>query len=300
MHALDRLIQLARVQGVLDLRCLLSGPLEIDHQAEPEGVAAYHVVLAGQCQLQRPGTTDLKLTGGDILLLPRGQAHVIRIASAALRPRAPESHFNGAVQVRSNVASGAAELDLLCGRFAYAYPSALIDVLPDVVLVRSNDPDLKLLVSILRRETETAMPGAQSIVGAVSGALFAMVVRHWLNETPGVTEILAVLSHPRVGLAVTAMLLAPGEPWTIALLAQRAAMSRASFMRAYASLSTQTPMEALGRIRMQQAGYLLTHSNDKIGDIAAAVGYTSETAFAKKFSETLKATPRQFRAAHRS
>ena len=298
-QALDRLIQLARVQGILDLRCLLNGPLQIDHGAEPKGIAAYHVVLAGTCLLQMPGLADLQLGAGDIVLLPRGQTHLIQILGEA-KPQPPATHFNGALLVRSNVASGVPALDLLCGRFAYAYPTALIDALPDVIHVRSMDSDMDALVATMRREAEAAQPGAVVIVGAMSTALFAMTLRSWLSSAPQLAGVLALLSHARVSQAVTAMLDAPGEPWTIALLAKRAAMSRASFMRAYASLSSDTPLESLARMRMQQASQLLAHSTRKISDIAAAVGYLSEAAFAKKFKEVFQLPPGQFRAQHQT
>ena len=78
MDALDRLIQLSRLQGALDLRCLLSGQWELDHPPAPPSEAVYHVVLAGSCFLKFRGKADVRLETGDIVMLPRGDAHVLQ------------------------------------------------------------------------------------------------------------------------------------------------------------------------------------------------------------------------------
>ena len=295
MQALDRLISLARIEGRLDLRCLLNGPLEVDHASEPLGVSSFHVVLDGQCALRRHGAQDVALVAGDIVLLPRGQAHVIVLPETTLAARQPTTHFNGTVLVRSNVASGVPALDLLCGRFAYASPATLIEALPDIIKVRFTDTSLDLVVSAMRRECEAPLAGSQTIVGAMSTALFAMTLRAWLDHAPELAGVLALLSSKRVGQAVIAMLEHPGKPWSIALLADQAAMSRASFMRSYTNLSTESPLQFLGRVRMQRASGLLTDSNRSIGDVAAEVGYASETAFARKFKEIFAVSPGQYR-----
>lgn len=48
-------------------------------------------------------------------------------------------------------------------------------------------------------------------------------------------------------------------------------------------------------LRMQKAQQLLTGSNKKLFDIAAAVGYESELAFMKAFKRTFGMTPTQYR-----
>jgi AraC family transcriptional activator of mtrCDE len=294
MQALDRLIQLSRVQGALDLRCLFRGPVEIDHAPEPLGVAAYHIVLDGECALRRPGFADTQLRAGDIALLTRGDAHVIGVAGNA-PPHAMQSHFNGALTVRSNHGGEGASLDLLCGRFEYATPALLIDALPDFIHLSMDDAALAALVATMRRESEEVQAGAQSIVSALSTALFTMILRAWLTRDPSLGGVLALLANRRVGQAVIAMLEKPAEAWTLERLASLAAMSRATFVRAFSALIDDTPLVLLGKIRMQLASRLLTHSTKSIDDVAAEVGYQSEAAFSKKFKETFGVAPGRFR-----
>ncbi len=314
MDALDRLIDLSRLQGALDLRCLLGGEWELDHPHAPVGEATYHVVLSGQCTLRLRGQTDVALEAGDIAMLPHGDAHVLVNHAAAddasrstgspatTLPPAGEmqSRHNGVVTVRSNTPESAATLDLLCGRFTYANKALLMDVLPGLVkssFASAEVPDLAHLVGMMRRESSDAGAGAHSIVSALSTALFTLVLRAYLAQQPSTTDILALLSNPRLGPSVIAMLERPAEKWTIEMLAQQSAMSRATYMRAFSALTTDSPMSLLGRIRMQLAGSLLVRSAKSIGEIADDVGYQSESAFSRKFKDAYGVGPGQFRQA---
>ncbi|MDR5834707.1 AraC family transcriptional regulator [Caballeronia sp. LZ034LL] len=307
MDALDKLIQLANLSGALDLRCLLSGPLELDHAPAPAGEAVYHVVLDGACAILRPGHAPLELRAGDIFVLPRGDAHVLSIEArdaGALRVEANgdvEKRDNGAVIVKSNCSERDPAVDLLCGRFLYAPRALLVDVLPDVVHVsfsRTSAPYLDPLVQTMRREAEDAQLGAPSIVTALSTALFTMVLRAWLASQPSLAGVLGLLSNRRLGASIIAMLERPAEPWTLEMLAKEAAMSRATFMRAFSAHSESSPLALLSHVRMQLASTMLTRTRKSIADVAADVGYQSEAAFSKRFKELYGVAPGRFRQAN--
>jgi AraC family transcriptional regulator, activator of mtrCDE len=305
MDALDRLIQLSRLQGALDQRCLLGGQWALDNPRRADGEAAYHVVLAGNCLLRLHGRPDVLLETGDIAMLPRGDAHVLACvpehengSPAADGSQTMQSRDNGAVSIHTNVDESAATLDMLCGRFNYAPNALLIDVLPDVVKMsfeRSEVPGLANLVGMMRREASEAAPGAQSIVSALSTALFTLLLRAHLEQQPSTSDILGLLANPRLGPSVIAMLERPSEKWTIDMLAQQSAMSRATYMRAFSALTTDSPMNLLARIRMQLAGTLLARTPKSIGEIADEVGYQSESAFSKKFKDAYGVGPGRFR-----
>ncbi|BAO87236.1 AraC family transcriptional regulator [Caballeronia cordobensis] len=300
MDALDKLIQLANLSGALDLRCLLSGPLELDHAPAPAGEAVYHVVLDGECTVLRRGQTPLELKAGDIFFLPRGDAHVLSVRACAAGPTAGamQARDNGAVTVRSNCGEVAPGVDLLCGRFLYAPRALLIDVLPDVVYVsfsNASAPYLAPLVQTMRREAEDSQLGAPSIVTALSTALFTMVLRAWLAGQPSLAGVLGLLANRRLGASIIAMLERPAEPWTLEMLAKEAAMSRATFMRAFSAHSDSSPLALLSHVRMQLASTMLTHTKKSIADVAAEVGYQSEAAFSKRFKELYGIAPGKFR-----
>jgi AraC family transcriptional regulator, activator of mtrCDE len=303
MDALDRLIQLANLSGALDLRCFLSGPLEVDHPHAAAGEATYHVVLDGTCKILRQAQPPLELKAGDIFFLPRGDAHVLSIeagsGSGSGKAPALKNQDNGVVTVKSNSSERSAHLDLLCGRFFYAPRALLIDVLPDVVRVSfssENAPYLESLIMAMLRESREAQLGAPSIVTALSTALFTMVLRAWLVGQPSVAGVLGLLANRRLGASIIAMLERPADPWTLELLAKEAAMSRATYMRAFSAHSDSSPLALLGHVRMQLASTMLTRTKKSIADVAADVGYQSEAAFSKRFKELYGVAPGRFRA----
>jgi AraC family transcriptional activator of mtrCDE len=301
MYALDRLIQLTRLEGSLDLRCLLGGDWALDHARAPDGEAVYHVVLSGECVLRVRGQDDVLLVAGDIAMLPRGDAHLLASSADVHDPDVSppmNTHFNGAVTVRTNIDGGVPSLDLLCGRFNYAPNALLIDVLPDVVTMSSahdDVADLAHIVGMMRKEANDAGPGARSIVSALSTALFTLLLRAHLALQPATGDVLALLANPRVGSSVIAMLEQPAQKWTIDMLAARSAMSRATYMRVFGALTTDSPMSLLTRIRMQLAGTLLMRTPKSIGEIADEVGYQSESAFSRNFREAYGVGPGKYR-----
>jgi AraC family transcriptional activator of mtrCDE len=211
---------------------------------------------------------------------------------------AMQSHSNGVVTIRSNCGETSANLDLLCGRFSYAANALLIDVLPDVVKASFTGavvPDLAGIVGMIRREAEFAKAGAQSIISSLSTTLFTMLLRAHLEQQPSAADVLALLANARLGPSVIAMLERPAEKWTIEMLAAQSAMSRATYIRAFSALTTDSPMVLLGRIRMQLAGVLLTRTARSVAEIAEEVGYQSESAFSRKFKEAFGVGPGRFR-----
>jgi AraC family transcriptional activator of mtrCDE len=52
MDALGLILDLVRARVMLDIRCLFGGQFDAPHADLPEGEAAFHLVLSGQCQLQ--------------------------------------------------------------------------------------------------------------------------------------------------------------------------------------------------------------------------------------------------------
>jgi AraC family transcriptional activator of mtrCDE len=83
MDTLSRLLDLARPQASLDLRCLLTGPFDIDHAPMEAGIAPFHLVLGGACVVEAASGAQVRLQAGDFMLFPRGAAHRMRDAQRA-------------------------------------------------------------------------------------------------------------------------------------------------------------------------------------------------------------------------
>ena len=297
MNAIDTLITLADVRGSLDLRCQFQGTWALAHDRELTGVAPYHIVLHGQCWMELPDGGRLKLVAGDIVVLPGGIDHVLASDGERVTPSRPQRLIGGLLPVERF--GDGAELDLLCGRFLYQPGTLLFSALPDHLVIPSQALDigdpLHSLVALLRVEAEANHPGGQFMVNALTSALFTLVLRAWLERSPQHEGSLALLSDKRLGRAWHAMLEDPAREWTIEALAERASMSRATFMRGFSKLSGSSPWALLTQVRMQLAYSLLSRSQHGLSDIAVQVGYQSQAAFSKVFKDTYGIAPGQMR-----
>src|SRR5262249_46436028 len=98
-----------------------------------------------------------------------------------------------------------------------------------------------------------------------------------------------------IGPAVALLHERPHEPWTVASLAHRVALSRSVFATRFTQLVGEPPLRYLMRLRLNVATTRLRSSNDKLGAIAAATGYESVAAFVKAFKRHLRITPGEYR-----
>ena len=287
MDTLSRLIDLARPQASLDLRCLLTGGFDIDHAPMEAGIAPFHLVLDGECVVETAGGAQVALQAGDFMLFPRGAAHRVRDIGRTVATAPLTLSHDGMLPLRRNDErndehEGGADLDLLCGRFVYAPGSSalLLNALPDPFHVSLGSVQtlgaLQTVIALMRTEAEQRQPGALAIVTALSHALFAMALRVHGEQNASTAGVLALLADARLGASVQGMLSAPERAWTIAELGERAGV---------------TVMDFLTQIRMTIACDLLRRTQRSAAEIGEAVGYQSEAAFGKAFAQSVGVTP---------
>ena len=77
---LSAMTPLLRVRPELQDVCRFAFQWDTVHEAEPPGWAQFHIVTKGRCLLERYGAEPLRLEAGNLLLLPHGDAHVVRSA----------------------------------------------------------------------------------------------------------------------------------------------------------------------------------------------------------------------------
>ncbi|RDK03373.1 AraC family transcriptional regulator [Paraburkholderia lacunae] len=308
MDTLSRLIDLARPQCSLDLRCLLTGGFDIDHTPMEAGIAPFHLVLGGSCVVETADGARIALGAGDFMLFPRGAAHRVRDVQQAPAIAPLTLSDDGMLPLRRNnddssdlQGRGGADLDLLCGRFVYAPGSSalLLNALPDPFHVSLGGVQtlgaLQTVIALMRAEAEQRQPGALAIVTALSHALFAMALRVHGERNAAGSGVLALLADARLGASVQGMLAAPERAWTIADLGELAAMSRATYARRFSERAGITVMDFLTQIRMTIACDLLRRTQRSAAEIGEAVGYQSEAAFGKAFQQSVGVTPGRYR-----
>src|SRR5471030_507592 len=282
MDALSRTLALYPARSALDVRCQLGAPWVLRHEAEAPGVAPYHLIVSGTAWLERSGADSIELRAGDIVLLPRGCAHRLRAgdADADGAGGTPPLRINvGArgLQWKRNDGDGAVA-DILCGKFEFEHGAAnpVLMALPEVLLVRTagraDFAGLQALMAMLRSETERQQPGANVLMGHLSSALFALLMRVWLEQSTPASGLFALLGERRLLPAVQAMLAAPEQAWALNDLA-----------RLCNHVAGTTPATVLLHTRMAQAAVWLARHERSVRDIGEAVGYQSEAAFNRAF-----------------
>jgi hypothetical protein len=77
---------LLRVRPEFQEFCRFGGDWTSPHGGAQAGCAYFHILTRGECAIDGPSHSAIRLQTGDILLLPHGNAHVLhaRIGSAAV------------------------------------------------------------------------------------------------------------------------------------------------------------------------------------------------------------------------
>jgi len=292
MDSLSHLLSLYPVRTALDVRCRFGAPWVLDHDGAPPGVAPYHLIVRGEALCG-----ELQLQSGDIIVFPHGAAHRLHIGDPA---RATPPHAApGLLRFESNAGDGP-QTDILCGEFHFDDEggAGLLAALPPMLVVRTaGRPDaqsLRHLMRMLQDEAETPRGGSQAIVRQLASALFALLMRTWLEQAAVAPGLFGVLAERRLQAAINGMLNAPEKPWTLEELAAASHMSRATFARLFKQAANATPADVLTQLRMARAARLLDEGR-AAGAVADAVGYQSEAAFNRAFKRQYGLGPGAYR-----
>ena len=269
------------------------------------GGAAFHVVLQGTGWLVSPAPEPIRLSAGDVLLLPHGGKHAI--ASDPQAPLLDVIQSPSGEWALAEEPSPAAGLDasLLCGSYmlnrTQAHP--LMTGLPDVVHLPARLGDRASVhdtVTLLGRELEHRNPGVDVLVPALLESLLVFILRAWLEDSAelAVGGWAAALANPVVASALEAIHSDPSHPWTVQELGTRAGVSRAAFARRFTTVVGRTPLAYLTWWRMTISCRLLTDSDAPLRRVAEQSGYSSEFAFAKAFKREFNVSPGSYRKQH--
>jgi AraC family transcriptional activator of mtrCDE len=297
VDALSRLLRMARLDAALDKHCLLAPAtvMDIDRQGVRE--AAFHVLLEGACRFQ-VGDVVLELTAGDVVIVPSGSSHRVTTPGGGRTTGTVETRGPVFVTTRS-IGGGDPAIDLYCGHYTYG-PGAgavLFDSLPTPLRVSLGSPEqqplLTALSALLRTEALDEGRGTAAVMSSLCTVLLAYVLR--LSPGSAGAPVWTGSGDPGIARAVDAMLDAPGDDWPLERLAALARMSRATFVRRFRRGTGTTPGQFLARMRIMAGADLLTSDDLSVSEVAATVGYRSESSFSRAFREELGQSPGRFR-----
>lgn len=314
VDALSDLLRVVRFSGGLFLEARFRGPWCVRSKVEPvdlgpgvqapEGLVAFHYVLDGAMQLRLGKELPRQAGPGNFILLAHNDAHFLG-SDVDLPPR------DAGPLVRKAGEHELARIDFgdenkggchfVCGFLATAARQhPLLMALPPVLIADVRErPCAEWAQSSFRyaaREHAACRPGSQDIIARLSELLFVEAVRGHIEALPeNATGWLAALRDPALARALGVLHARAAHPWTAEDLAKEACLSRSAFAERFTNTVGLPPMSYLTRWRMILAGQRLRESSETIAQIAAAVGYESESTFSRAFTREMGVAPGAWR-----
>lgn len=291
--AIDRLIQLAQLEGRVDVYCRLGGGFHLHHGPEPD-TARLHWVVEGAGWLCLENASPVRLRAGDAVLLPRDSAHSIADSRAALAQPPGQPQLLASDGVMTLKVCGGDRLHLLCGYYRCARHAALWLGMPDCLLLPL--PELHPFATAMLDEAVRPRSGSRTVIDALSQVLLVGALRRYRQQQcGGDASFLSQLSDPRLGVLLSAVLAAPQADWCLERMAEKAGLSRAQLMRLFKPAVGLTPQQFVQSIRLQRAAVQLRRGSDTVLKVALDNGFASEAHFNRSFKHRFGVTPGQYR-----
>ncbi|CAN5282877.1 AraC family transcriptional regulator [soil metagenome] len=280
---------------------------EYAHLAMPDAqrVVPFKVITSGSCwaELADNSVPPVRLNAGDVLVISRGQAHVLasspgmREAEDTFDAEEYRKPADGRILLATiNGAKGAETCRFVCGFFGCDVGpfNPLLDALPPLLATQTITSAKAIEAAVADTAGQTA--GGASVRARLGELLFVEVARSYVP--PHSRGWLAGLRDDHIGAALRLIHSRPTEDWTVDNLARHVGMSRSVFADRFAKLIGLSPMNYLGRWRMQLAARTLEDSDVSVAQAAATVGYESEAAFRRSFKRLVGVSPAEWRRGH--
>jgi AraC-like DNA-binding protein/mannose-6-phosphate isomerase-like protein (cupin superfamily) len=258
-------------------------------------VASFHLVLAGGGILEVEDEAPVALETGDLAILPRGDAHVVRdepsspvTTIADLTPQSAETW-----ELRGG--GSGSRTELLCGGFVLEDAHPLVLSLPRILRVDGPVEWVDASVRLLRGELPVCAPGAEAVVTRVTDVLLAQAIRAHLLAQRDDGAPLTALGDPQIAAAVRLVHEEPERPWTVTELASKVALSRSAFSGRFRSLTGESPKRYVTRCRLARAAELLRETDMQLHEVARTCGYGSEVSLSRAFRRWFGTTPGGYR-----
>lgn len=307
MDPLSEFLAGPRARAAFTLRVMMDPPFAIDvHDG-----AALTVIVAVQ------GNAWVVSQGGTPQLLSPGQAATVRGPApyfvADTPDRAPtvvigpgqscrtpagdhlEAPMAHGVRTWGNSAHG--ETILLIGTYqSEAAAGRLVtSALPALAFFTEQETDPALL-RMLERELTSPGLGQESALDRVLDLLMLHLVRVCVERSKfDIPSWASGTRDPAVAKALTLLHEEPAAPWTVAELARRAHVSRATLAARFHAAVGQPPMTYLTAWRLALAADRLASSAATTAAIAAEVGYSNAFTFSAAFTRAYGTNPTSYR-----
>jgi AraC-like DNA-binding protein len=313
MDPLSQFLTGPRAQSAFALRVVMDPPFAIDVQ---DGAAVTLIVaVRGQAWITSEAGPPRRLRSGHAATVMGPAPYLISDApgtapTVVIDPgqscRTPAGEhlalsMSRGVRTWGNSPDG--ETVLLIG--TYQSPAAagqlVTSALPTVALFDEKETE-PVLLKLLEHELTYTDVGHQSALDRVLDLLLLQLVRVSVRRADGMVPSWAAGTRdPTVAQALALLHEEPAAPWTVAELARRVHVSRATMAARFHTAVGQPPMAYLTAWRLALAADRLASGAATTALIAVEVGYSNAFAFSAAFSRVYGISPTGYRqSAHKS
>ncbi len=291
MDVLSDLLNTFRIQSKVFHNGQYCGNWNIDTSGTNK--ASFHIVTHGVCELLLEQGKKHKglLQTGDLVLFPRDLEHRLsnEINSTISLNSVTSRSFSDGLQSDGT--------GLVCGHleFEHSYNNLLFDLLPDYVVVCSNDSpwnvQLKPVLEVIIFESKSELPGTQVTLNRLTEVVFMILIREYIDRGYANSGLAAALQDKRMASMLNAIHTNPANEWTVEAMAELAFMSRSAFAKSFKEMLNLSPLAYLQRLRMHNAYRWLRDENITISEAASRTGYATEASFSKAFKREIGKSP---------
>ncbi|WP_084959619.1 AraC family transcriptional regulator [Thermoactinospora rubra] len=298
MDAFTGLLDGPRARGAFLLRALLDPPWSI--RVQDEAPLSVVIMLRGDAWI----LPDVRLRQGDIAITRGPDAFtfcddpatpVQIVVDPGQHCRTPDGRPLSeelGLGLRTWGTSVKGSVCMLIGTYQLdsEVSRRLLRTLPPLLISRGVDSPL---IALLDQEIDKDEPGQEVVLDRLLDLLVIAVLRGWFAER-GDRWYLA-FGDPVVGRALRLLHNDPAHPWTVASLAERVGVSRATLARAFTRLVGEPPMSYLTDWRLTLAADLLREPGATVGAVARKVGYATPFALSAAFKRARGLSPQEYR-----
>jgi AraC-like DNA-binding protein len=270
---------------------------------KPVSIIAYHYVSAGSLLLEVDGEPPVAVGAGELVVLPRNDAHVLGSA-LDLAPVSADLLIQPAADgglARIVHGGGGERTRLFCGFLgSEARNDPLLRILPRVLKVHVAEGVtgswIESSLEFAAQELAAGVVRSTGVLAKLAELLFVEAVGRYLSALPAqASGWRAGVSDPVVVKALALLHDRLQQRWTAAELAREVGLSRSALAERFTRIMGEPPMRYLAQQRLQAASQRLRESSESIARVAFSVGYESEAAFNRAFKREFGAPPAAWR-----
>jgi AraC-like DNA-binding protein len=319
MDVLSEVLKVVKLEGALFFNGEFSAPwcfrepcsaaIASYFSPNTKHIILYHYLIEGRAFARLPDGQREELIAGDVVVFPHGDGHILGNGS-------PEKPVDALAMFAKNLSrglkliryGGGGEITrLVCGYMACKpwLSEVFLAGLPKLLKVRLTDePSARWLENSIRYSVgdgNGSNAGSSLVIAKLSEVLFVETLRRYINQLPpGQIGWLAGARDPVIGQALAILHGEPAHQWTLSSLARRVGLSRTRLVERFRHYLKDSPMSYLAKWRLKMGAEILRSTENSVAEIAAAVGYGSESSFNRAFKREFEFPPAEFRRIHKA